>query len=69
MQHREDALGIEETVGNQPNHKGRDDRPPGLGRKRHADLPARGAQIAGKERTEGDEPATPDKELQEHHCA
>ncbi|MNL28186.1 hypothetical protein D3C87_1498190 [compost metagenome] len=69
MQHREDAFGVEETVSDQTNHERGNDRPPGLSRKRHADLPATGAQVAGEERTEGDEPAAPDKELQEHHCA
>jgi len=43
--------------------------PQGLGRERHADLPAAGAQIAGEECTEGDEPSAPDKKLQEHHGA
>jgi len=69
VQHGEDAFGIEETVSDQTDHKRRDDRTPGLGRERHADLPAAGAQITGEEGTEGDEPSTPDKELQEHHGA
>ncbi|MNP22058.1 hypothetical protein D3C76_1147060 [compost metagenome] len=69
VQHRQDPFGIEETVGDQANDKRRNDRPPRLRGKRHADLPAAGAQRAGKKSPQGDEPATPDKELQEHHHA
>ncbi|KAG1087721.1 hypothetical protein G6F40_013658 [Rhizopus arrhizus] len=70
VQDREDALRREVAIGDQPDQEGRDDGPDRLTEEGGRDLARAGLQRALHQvRAQGDEPRSPDEELQKHHRA